>query len=263
MFDVAPATEAAPDLTALASSLVNALSAAQPLGGTPTAQVLELVGANSQLRGNEREHLVVLITDGVPNCNPTNPNTCDNPTACRCTTSSCGGGLCSLGCLDEAATGKAFSDLSAAGTRILVVAVGLEVATTDAEQVLKVLAQSSAEKIGCPRGSDAECGPDNTCDQTTKHCTLPFYVMRRALATGSTVPAESVFGRIDERIRASLRCRYLLSSAPSGTTLIIDGQAHALGDGWQLEGINVARLTGTTCSAVVADVSAKISFEVR
>ena len=263
-FDVEPTIDASPDLTALATSLVTALGKAKPTGGTPTARSLQLVGENAQLRRDDREHLVVLITDGVPNCNAMNPNICDNPTSCRCTLNSCAGNTCALGCLDEAATNKAFTELSLAGARVLVVAVGLEVATNDAEGVLSLLARNSAEKLSCPGGTAAECGPDNTCDLSTRRCMLPYYVMRRALAPSSTVPPQSAFGRLDERIRASLLCRYVLSSVPSGTTLIVNGQAHAMGAGWELEGVNVARLTGTTCGTVLADDGrATVSFEVR
>ncbi len=261
-FDVAPTTDVEPDLSALANRLISALDAAKPTGGTPTAQSLQLLTGVTGFRTDERDHLVVLITDGVPNCNPKNPNTCDNITTCRCTLNTCAASSCSLGCLDEAATGKAVAELSAAGARVLVVAVGLEVATTDAEKVLSHLAQSSIEKLSCPNATDAECGPDNTCDTSTLRCSLPYFVMRRAIAgSGGTSPT-SVFGRIDARIRAATRCRYNLSDT-TGATLIIDGVAHARGDGWDIEGVTVARLSGATCNAVLANPDAKISFEAR
>ncbi len=261
-FDVAPTAELEPDLPALTNRLISALDAAKPTGGTPTARSLQLLTGVAGFRTDERDHLVVLITDGVPNCNPMNPNTCDNAVTCRCTLNACAASTCSMGCLDEAAAGKSVSELSAAGARVLVVAVGLEVATTDAEKVLSHLAQSSIEKLSCPGGTNGECGPDNTCDTSTGRCSLPYYVMRRAISGSGGTSPDSVFGRIDARIRAATRCRYNLSDT-TGATLIIDGVAHPRGDGWDIEGVSVARLSGATCNAVLAKPDAKVSFVAR
>lgn len=109
-------------------TILNALNATSPGGGTPTAAALARaneyfkVGAGAGLRGN---NYVLLATDGGPNCNAN--NSCG---AERCTTNldqQCDSGNCCKsvgeGCLDDAAVTQQIEALKANGVRTFVVGI--------------------------------------------------------------------------------------------------------------------------------------------
>lgn len=119
-----PAPGAANDLGALRTHL----AALVPSGGTPTSAALAFVGALPAMQDSSRQRAVVLITDGLPNCNDTNPNSICSPTAnvaaCQCTVGSCFASLCSLGCLDDDGTTQTITALAAQGIETVVVGFG-------------------------------------------------------------------------------------------------------------------------------------------
>ncbi len=171
-----------------ASQISLALQARTPQGGTPTGPALTLLASTPGLTATDgREDFVVLITDGLPNCNANNTNaacTC-NPslcgascsavcaaqtTACQCTTSTCTNALCSLGCLDTDATISAVSTLRTAGVRTIVVGFGADTASGPAITVLDAMARAGGAPRSCPNGTSAECGglqclSNRTCEQ--------------------------------------------------------------------------------------------------
>ncbi len=75
---------AAPDSSAAVLAKVPGIAG---LGGTPTGQSMAF--AALAMPDDNAEHFAVLLTDGVPNCNPDNPNTCVTPAACACTLNMC------------------------------------------------------------------------------------------------------------------------------------------------------------------------------
>jgi hypothetical protein len=105
---------------------------------------------------DQRDDVVVLVTDGLPNCNDGHPaNLCQVNTtlcgasaticpaqqqACGCTTSSCAGSLCAKGCLDDEGTLSAVQALRLRGIRTVVVGFGADTAGGDAARVLGELA---------------------------------------------------------------------------------------------------------------------------
>lgn len=155
-------------------------SAAEPentvVGGTPTARALEAVGTNPALATEDREDFVLLLTDGLPNCNASNPNTCTNPAACRCTQmNGCGtSGLCTIGCLDDEGTTAAIAALRARNIKTIVVGFGADTLSGDALSVLDAMASAGDFPRRCPNGTDAECGAGG-CEQATRLCTRKFY----------------------------------------------------------------------------------------
>ncbi len=113
---------------------------------------------------------MVLVTDGLPNCNANNPNnTCTDgsasqTTACRCTTSSCapGSALCSKGCVDDLGTSTAVQTLADTGAELMVVGVG--------EEIANAVGTLSSMKLGLPRTCStagdcpgSTCGADGVC----------------------------------------------------------------------------------------------------
>jgi hypothetical protein len=148
-------------LGAKAAEISTRIVGVTPVGGTPTGASLSFVGTLGALtEKDDRDDVVLLLTDGLPNCNGNNANqqcTC-NPTicgsctstaacaaqasSCRCTSASCTGGLCSLGCLDQDNTVSQIEQLLAKGIKTLVIGFGAETNTGDAALVLQAMGQA-------------------------------------------------------------------------------------------------------------------------
>jgi hypothetical protein len=165
-----------------ASQITLQLQAKVPVGGTPTGAALTLMSTLTGLTSNDgRADYVVLLTDGLPNCNANNANslcacgascTPAQTSACQCTASICSGALCSSGCLDRAATVNAVSALAAAGVKTIVVGFGADTLTTAATPVLDGMARAGGAPRSCPNGTDAECGGQACVSHT---CAPAFY----------------------------------------------------------------------------------------
>jgi hypothetical protein len=130
------------------------------VGGTPTSVSLAFVGNQPTLQGTDREDLVLLLTDGLPNCNPTNPASgITNAAACRCTL---GEGNCNttdterLGCLDKDVSVQQVAALAAKGIRTIVIGFGAETAAGAGPETLNAMAEAGGFARACPAG-DASC----------------------------------------------------------------------------------------------------------
>ena len=151
-----------------------------PTGGTPTSLSLRFVGDQPELQAQDRDDFVLLLTDGLPNCNPSNPNG-GNATACRCTQNPCPTSYPSLLCLDKDASVAAVTDLQTQkAIRTIVIGFGADFTSTAPET------QAGAETLNAmavagnfPRSqactTDAECGVGDTCG-TTRVCNRRFYL---------------------------------------------------------------------------------------
>ena len=154
-----------------------------PQGGTPTGPSLTVVGALPGLNANDgRADYVVLLTDGLPNCNSNNANslcacgascTTTQISSCQCTTSACTGTLCSLGCLDSAGAITAISALNTSGIKTMVVGFGADVSAGAAPAVLDAMARAGGAPRSCPNGTVAECGGSTCLSNHT--CQQAFY----------------------------------------------------------------------------------------
>ncbi len=118
----------------MAAEAVNTEIQAIPVGGgTPTGDSLKFLGTYPPLlfdpTPRPRNNFVLLITDGLPNCNAANANTCTNAAACKCTlipASACQpASFCAQGCLDSDNSAAQISALRQKGIKTLVV-VGRE-----------------------------------------------------------------------------------------------------------------------------------------
>ncbi len=153
------------------------LQATQPGGVTPTMESLRALANYAPMLGG-RESIVVLATDGLPNCNPGNPNSYDvNPAACDCTFASnmCGGQYNRLSCLDRSGTVAVVKELLAKGIKTAVVAFGEDTLFGVGPQVMNAIASEGGAPRTCPHGNNAECGANNVCDKATKVCEMRFY----------------------------------------------------------------------------------------
>jgi Mg-chelatase subunit ChlD len=131
----------------------------RPQGGTPTSESLRFVGGLSSLRDPHRSDYILLLTDGLPNCNPGNPvNGVDDPAACKCTLASgCTATPSSpgapdyrrLGCLDANTSVQRLAELHEEGIRTIVVGFGALLTGNDAEQTLNAMALAGGFPTGC------------------------------------------------------------------------------------------------------------------
>jgi hypothetical protein len=147
-----------------------------PSGGTPTGASLQFMGSLPQLQTSERTDFVLLLTDGLPNCNETNAYS-GSSMACRCTvgndSSACSGLYERLGCLDQDGSVSAVRALRARNIQTIVIGFGADTATGDGPTVLNAMAEAGGFARGCER--DADCGTGDTCDPGAGLCRRRFY----------------------------------------------------------------------------------------
>ena len=169
--------DTAADLQKHADEINAKIQTTVPGGVTPTMESLRVLANYAPMLGG-RESIVILATDGLPNCNPNNPNSYDvDQAACDCTfaPSMCGGQYTRLSCLDRSGTVSVVKELLAKGIKTAVVAFGDDTLYGVGPQVMNAIASEGGAPRACPRGTDAECGSNNTCDRATKVCAMRFY----------------------------------------------------------------------------------------
>ena len=136
-------------------------------GATPTGASLQFFSTYTPLLNPFRQDLLVLLTDGLPNCNGAIPTA-----RCVCTASA---NRCppqsstSLDCLDKDRTVQAVQDLASRGVHTVVIGLGDDTRGTldagvDAAIVLQDLALAGAYPRRCPGPQhDQSCGAGNPC----------------------------------------------------------------------------------------------------
>ncbi len=244
------------DLQSTAEQINKAIQdVTNPVGGTPTGKSLEVLSNYPPLldTSEDREQFVVVLTDGLPNCNENNPNDWDpknTPGACRCTQpEGCGGNLVRLGCLDQDNTVLQVQELKARGIRSIIIGFGGDTANGDGPEVLNAMAEAGGFARACPAGTDAECGgAAGSCNPNTRLCTQKFY--QAATRTDLAL----ALAQISEMI-GSNPCEYLLEAQPTSPELLtvsIDGTSTPRGpDTWTYEAGKVT-FQGALCSKLEA-----------
>ncbi|MBL8917235.1 MAG: adventurous gliding motility lipoprotein CglB [Myxococcaceae bacterium] len=233
-----PASSLVDDAQASAANRTNAaqvnsaVQALVPGGGTPTGATLSFLGTQPSLASADfRNDFVLLLTDGLPNCNANNPNDfLVSANACRCQT---GGGDCSatevrrLGCLDADGTVEQVSTLARAGVKTIVVGFGADTSQGDARDVLERLAQAGGVPRACQQSS--ECGAGDTC--SNGRCG------RWSFQASNRAELEQVLTTVLSGITPAACVRELPDRpiAPGAVSLLVDGQPIARGpDTWRL-----------------------------
>lgn len=130
-----------------ASQVSAAYAAAGPGGGTPTAATLLAAKSYLQSLGTSAPVYVLLITDGMPNCNlALDPATCATTTAGCLNTSTCtGASCCGLGakdCLDDQGTAAAAASLRAVNIKTYVVGFDQALTSGNNKAVLDAIASA-------------------------------------------------------------------------------------------------------------------------
>lgn len=224
------------DLQATANQIDSAIqSHLPPAGGTPTNFSLQFVQQQySSFDTKNRRNFVLLLTDGVPNCNPDNPaDYWDAGTGCVCVAANCDTSFSHItGCLDQNGTVQAAAALADGGIDTIVVGFGADATTGDAPAVLSAVALAGGFPKTCPNGTDAECGAGDTCNTTTHVCNIPYYQANNGaeLATALANISKSIGGN---------PCVFVLDSPPADPNLItvlIDGTETPAGtDTWKYD----------------------------
>ncbi len=273
----AAADDAASDMaSAMTAMAINSkIQSIAPGGGTPTNNSLRFVGGSEGLNtADNRDDYVLLLTDGVPNCNDQNPNNCcgdtnacNAPAACQCTTNSCMGGLCALGCLDRQGVVEAAQDLQTRGIRTIVVGFGIgDTLGSDqqnAPEILTAVAEAGGFLRQCK--DNATCGTGDRCiiapGSMAGLCERKYF-----RATNGTELANALKA-ISEGIRGNDLCEFTLQAQPNDEryiAVIIDGTNQAAGpETWAFRDAKVI-FQGAMCNRLkAATQNAQIKVEIR
>lgn len=129
-----------------AALIGTAYNAAVPGGGTPTAASLQLVRSHLASQNLSTPAYVLLITDGLPNCNTSlDANTCTPTSTAACGTVPPAQSSCGLGakdCLDTQATVTAATQLRNAGVKVFVVGFDSTLVAGNNKAVLDAIASA-------------------------------------------------------------------------------------------------------------------------
>lgn len=226
-------------LRAKGVAVANAVGALTMGGGTPTAAALAFVGTTPELSdaNDARKDYVLLVTDGLPNCNAANPNhVCAGPNAaCRCTQpagctgSAAGFTPCSQGCLDADAAVARVTELRQRGVSTIVLGFGADTASSDAAQTLNAMAVAG--------------GFERTCAAADPTCAAQRYFQATSAAE-LTAALEAIAARVPADA-----CDFALDFAPDPGLLNVSlgGEALTAGaDTWRLDGARLS-FVGATC----------------
>lgn len=131
---------------AQATAVSNAIQSLTAQGGTPTGTTIQAVSAYDRLGDPARKNFILLLTDGLPNCNRANTNY--QTAACACTSPPVGGvdqcnpgqSLEAEGCLDRNATVSAIASLRTIDIQTIVVGFGTELVGGDGPNTLSAMA---------------------------------------------------------------------------------------------------------------------------
>ncbi len=166
-------------------------------GGTPTAASLAFLGTVGELTtDNSRDQIVILFTDGLPNCDAALADLAGT-VACQCTF---GPALddCSpqippfpgAGCLDVDNSVKAVQFLAGKKVQTYVVGFGAEAGTATARDTLQRIAVAGNARYPrvCPGSPPNQpCSADNPCDLATGRCTKQYYQANDASSLGDVL----------------------------------------------------------------------------
>jgi hypothetical protein len=150
-------------------------------GGTPTGDSLKYVAQNAGFGTSvQRQSFLLLMTDGLPNCNAASGlNANVNPAACDCTDGP-SSAVCTyypvLDCNDFNETALKVSDIRATGVKTIVIGYG-DIFGASAQNSLQRIALAGDFGRRCAAGG-AECNPsDTSCfqDSNPNLCTEQFF----------------------------------------------------------------------------------------
>jgi von Willebrand factor type A domain len=231
-------------LEAAAEAANTALQKLTPSGGTPTRASLQYIASSiAELSDPARQDFVLLLTDGLPNCN----NNLDANT-CTCTSSPNPPCSANTDCLDKDATVAQIESMRTnLNIKTIVIGFGQDVVGSIPQSTLEAMAEAGGFVRKCPNTSDS-CGPGNDCVLATGLCSQQFFqatdgpTLTEALAEiGSTLTQTACIYNLDE-----------VPSAPSLISVVLDGTPYLAGpDTWTYNTAkNQIVFQGSLCAAL-------------
>jgi hypothetical protein len=210
-------------------------------GGTPTAATLRTLENHPTLLASDRKNIVLLLTDGLPNCNSSiTASNCTCVPGANCSTST-------LNCLDSQASIDAVNALKSRGIQTMVVGFG---ADTAGGGVGFDTLNSMASAGGLPRSctTNAECGAGDSCSNGV--CAV-----RKFYQAANSAELAAVLQRLAIIVVVGDPCQYRLAVPPSDPSFIVVyvdsqkiGQA---ADTWHYDSANTSvQLDGALCDRV-------------
>jgi hypothetical protein len=180
-----------------------------PSGGTPTASSLTYLGSLPELQSADREDFILLLTDGLPNCN----SRLDGRT-CRCTLPE-GCATQPVACLDLNASVAAVQALRNKGIRTIVIGFGADTALGDGPDALNGMAEAGGFARTC--STNADCGTGDSCNTATQLCNRRYYQAR------NQAELTAALRRISETLVLADPCLIRLDAAqrPSNPALML------------------------------------------
>jgi von Willebrand factor type A domain len=199
----------------------NALQGLTPNGGTPTQASLQFVANNiAELSDSSRQNFVLLLTDGLPNCN----NSLDAQT-CTCTSSAAPPCVANTDCLDKVATVAQVQTMASHDIRTIVIGFGADVVGGIAQDTLESMAEAGGFVRKCPN-TNQSCGDGNDCVLATGLCSKQYF----QATDGAALTA--ALAEISSTITQT-QCIYNLDEEPSDPALIsvvLNGTPYLPGD---------------------------------
>jgi hypothetical protein len=241
-----------------------------PEGGTPTAQSLEyLLASVPQLKDTARRNFVLLLTDGLPNCNAAFSG------SCLCTTGDCSSDK--TGCLNKEDSVKAVASLNAQNIQTVVIGFGADfnastaLGSAGAETLNDMAAAGGFARIDKQCSADADCGTGGICVGAVPAQSKPGTCNKFYRAANRADLAEAL-RQISERVQTVDPCLIGLNTTGlnaalmavyftyrNTTTRLTEGQ-----DTWSLAAGEGVRLTGTWCETIKRSTTADpVDLEVR
>lgn len=190
-------------------------------GGTPTAESLRfLYSSVEELRDTSggRNSFVLLLTDGLPNCNENHPVT---PETCQCVLadpSLCftGSGI-PTGCLDDVNSISAVTELAGVNVSTIVVGMGAETGEGLGPETLDAMGAAGGFVRSCQ--TDADCGSGDSCDLSGVTGDEAGVCERRFFQASDGAALAAALTRIAEAIEGN-PCELEFNTAPESNELI-------------------------------------------
>ncbi|WNG48542.1 adventurous gliding motility lipoprotein CglB [Archangium minus] len=235
-----------------------------PRGGTPTSASLKFMGGLSELQSAERADFVLLLTDGLPNCNAAFPKPYPDP-ACFCTLLDCTAGK-QIGCLDNDESVAAVNELRRKDIKTIVIGFGADFdSSSDTGKRGAATLNAMAEAGGFERkcSQDSDCGSGDTCDKSKSLCNRQFF---QAANRNDLVSAlKDISGKI--LVDNPCLLTFDATERPTSQELVvvyINGERLSSGaDTWSLTDDGIL-FSGTTCERIkTSTTSAPVDIEVR
>ncbi|NOK06655.1 MULTISPECIES: adventurous gliding motility lipoprotein CglB [Myxococcus] len=237
--------------------------AGRPQGGTPTSGSLNFVGGLEGLQDPNRKNFVILLTDGLPNCNERNPYSGADTELCKCTieNNQCQLGYLHRGCLDSDASVTAVRELHEKGIQTIVIGFGAETAVGDGPAVLEAMARAGGFQRTCDAARP--CGEGDTCNPTTGLCNRSFF------QAGNQAELASALEEISLAVTLKEPCLIRLDGPqrptdPKLLVVYVEGERTPSSDStWTLNDDGVL-FTGQTCERILASTpESPVKIEVR